>query len=66
MTEGMIGVEEVEEHEDGSATYSFNFDEDTSDNLVKLGIELIVYCAAYGWDIQDALDSLKREIPKDD
>lgn len=65
MTEefiGMIGVEQVEEHEDGSATYTFHFDEGTKDNLVKLGTELIIYCAAYGWDIQDALDSLKREV----
>jgi hypothetical protein len=60
-TVGIIGVEEVEEHEDGSATYNFHFDEDTKSQLVKLGIEFAVYCAAYGWDIQDALDSLKRE-----
>jgi hypothetical protein len=60
-TVGIIGVEEVEEHEDGSATYTFHFDEGTKNQLVKLGIEFMSYCAAYGWDIQDALDSLKRE-----
>jgi hypothetical protein len=58
---GIIGVEEVEEHEDGSATYNFHFDDDTRYKLVKLGIELLVYCSAYGWDIQDALDSLKKD-----
>jgi hypothetical protein len=57
---GIIGVEEVEEHEDGSATYSFHYDESTRDKLAAFGIELIIVCAAYGWDIQDALDSLKR------
>jgi hypothetical protein len=57
---GMIGVEEVEEHEDGSATYAFHFDDDTKNKLAKLGIEFILYCAAYEWGIQDALNSLKR------
>jgi hypothetical protein len=60
-TVGIIGVEEVEEHEDGSATYSFHYDESTRDKLAAFGIELIIVCVAYGWDIQDALDSLKRE-----
>lgn len=61
MTNGVIGVEEVEEHEDGSATYTFHFDDDTKSKLAKLGAEFILYCAAYGWDIQDALDSLERQ-----
>jgi hypothetical protein len=60
-TLGVIGVEEVEEHEDGSATYHFHFDDSTRDKMAQLGIELVMYCAAYKWDIQDALDSLKRE-----
>lgn len=59
-TIGNIGVEQVEEHEDGSATYTFEFDDETKNKLAGLGVEFILYCAAYGWDIQDALDSLKR------
>jgi hypothetical protein len=66
MAEGHIVVTEVEEHEDGSATYEFEFDADTRDHMVRLGIEFTLYCAAYGWDMQDALDSLKREVPKGD
>ena len=65
MTEeyvGMIGVEQVEEHEDGSATFTFHTDEETTKKLAKYGLELVLYCAAYEWDIQDALDSLKREV----
>lgn len=65
-SENMISVEEVEEHEDGSATYSFHYDEATRDKLAGFGIELIIVCAAYGWDIQDALDHLKREVPESD
>lgn len=63
MTEeyvGIIGVEQVEER-DGSATYTFQTDDETTNKLAKYGLELILYCAAYEWDIQDALDSLKRE-----
>lgn len=58
---GTLVVEEVEEHEDGSATYNFHFDEETKGRMAKVGIEFTLYCAAYGWDMQDALDSLKRE-----
>lgn len=60
-TVGMIGVEQVKEHEDGSATYTFRFDDDTRDKMAKVGLEFIIHCAAYKWDIQDALDALKRE-----
>lgn len=59
MTEGYLVVTEVEEHEDGSATYEFNLDPTMKDYMARLGIEFTLYCAAYGWDIQDALDHLK-------
>lgn len=59
MTEGYIVVTEVEEHEDGSATYEFEYDSHMRDYMVKLGIEFTLLCAAYGWDVQDALDHLK-------
>lgn len=57
---GVIGVEEVEEHDDGSVTYTFHFDDKTKKQLAKLGAEFVLYCAAYEWDIQDALDSLNK------
>ena len=69
MTEkyiGVLGVEQVEEHEDGSATFAFHTDEETTKKLAKYGLEFVLYCAAYGWDVQDALDSLKREVHEDD
>jgi len=61
-----LDVVDVEEHEDGSATYSFSYDEQTRNELAGFGIELVIRCAVFGWDIQDALDSLEREVPKDD
>lgn len=57
----IIGVEQVEEHEDGSATYTFHTDDETTKTLAKYGLEFILHCAAYEWDIQDALDSLKKD-----
>jgi hypothetical protein len=50
-------VDEVE-HEDGSATYSFELDEKAQKGLAKLGLELSLYCVAYGLDIQEALDHI--------
>lgn len=68
MAEGFIGVlqmDPIEEHEDGSVTYDIEFNVETRDSLVEYGTQFILHCAAYGWDIQDALDSLKREAPED-
>ena len=68
MTEehmGIIGVEEVVEHADGSATYTFHFEDETRDKIAEIGLEFILYCAIYKWDIQDALESLKKETGED-
>ena len=43
------------EHEDGSATYTFDMDDASSKKITELGLEFILTCAAYGLDIQDAL-----------
>jgi hypothetical protein len=64
MTEDYVGVIEigqVVEHEDGSADFTFHTDDETTKKLAKYGLELVLYCAAYEWDIQDALDSLERQ-----
>lgn len=62
MTEGpfMIKVVDEIEHPDGSATYSFDLDEGAEKGLVKLGLEFVLYCAAYELDIGYVLDNLKR------
>lgn len=53
----IVVVDEVE-HEDGSATYSFDLDEKAQKGLAKLGLELSLYCAAYGLDIQEVFDHI--------
>ena len=52
----MIVIESVDEHEDGSATFHFDLDEKAQKAMADIGIEFILYCAAYHMDIQDALD----------
>ena len=47
-------VNKVIEHEDGSATYSFDIPNDSRDKLAEIGLEFVIYCAASGVDMQDA------------
>ena len=59
------------EHEDGSATYSFDLDEKAQNGLAKLGLELSLYCAAYRLDIQEVFDHIawlgkSRELSGED
>lgn len=56
----VVAVSDVKEHEDGSATYSFELNEDAQKGLCKLGLEFVLYCAAYELDLQYVLDNLKR------
>ena len=48
---GMIGVETIEEHEDGSATYQFHMDAHARGLLAEEGLKLVLYCAAAKLDI---------------
>ena len=52
---GIIVIADTVEHEDGSATYTFDIDDESSKKITELGLEFILTCAAYGLDIQDAL-----------
>jgi hypothetical protein len=48
---GILGVETVEEHEDGSATYQIHMDERTRGLLADEGLKLVLYCAAAKLDM---------------
>lgn len=56
----VIKVVDTVEHPDGSATYSFDLDDEAEKSLVKLGLEFVLYCAAHELDIGYVLDNLKR------
>lgn len=59
---GVIGVEAVEEHEDGSATYKFHVDEHCRSLLQEEGLKLVLYCAAAKLDIQLVYDFIEDHI----
>ena len=55
-----MNVEKVVEHDDGGATYTFEMNHKTTQSMAQYGLELILICAAYGVDIQDAFDSIRK------
>ena len=55
-----VVVTNVEEHEDGAATYSFELDDRAKEYVANIGLEFMLYCAAYELDLQYALDNLKH------
>lgn len=61
-----IGVEEVKEHEDGSATYSFMMDDVAAKEITNLGLQFILYCGAAKVDMQDALDWIISQTKGDE
>jgi hypothetical protein len=48
---GIIVVETIEEHEDGSATYQFHYDAEVRKLLAEEGLTLALYCAAAKLDM---------------
>ena len=59
---GILGVETVEEHEDGSATYKFHMDADVRGLLAEEGLKLVLYCAAAKLDMQVVYDFIEDHI----
>ncbi|MCP4492392.1 MAG: hypothetical protein GY820_34550 [Gammaproteobacteria bacterium] len=58
MTKHYLVVEKAVEHEDGSATYTFDMSASTRDMFVNDGIKLTLMCAAAGIGVEDAFDML--------
>ena len=59
---GLIGVETVEEHEDGSATYKFHMDAHARGLLAEEGLKLVLYCAAAKLDIGLVYDFIEDHM----
>jgi hypothetical protein len=59
---GVIGVETVKEHEDGSATYQFHMDAHARGLLAEEGLKLVLYCAAAGLDMQVVYDFIEDHV----
>lgn len=61
-----LGVEEVKEHEDGSATYTFHMDDNASKHITELGLKLVLYCGVASVDVADVYDWILAQAPKED
>lgn len=61
-----LGLEIVKEHEDGSADYTVHMGDAARDELTEIGLTFVLYCAASGMDIQDALDMILQQGDSDD
>jgi len=59
---GIIGVETVEEHEDGSATFQFHMDAYARGLLAEEGLKLVMYCAAAKLDMGVVYDFIEDHI----
>lgn len=59
---GCIGIETIEEHEDGSATYKVLLDEDVKTSLAEYGLKLVLYCAASQMDMQKVFDYIESSM----
>jgi hypothetical protein len=63
---GTIGIESVEEHEDGSATYQLHMDGYAQAMLIEEGIKFIMHCAAAKMDIADVYDWILSHMPEEE
>lgn len=59
---GIIGVETIEEHEDGGATFKFHMDAHARGLLTEEGLKLVMYCAAAKMDMQLVYDFIEDHI----
>jgi hypothetical protein len=50
---GFIGIEEVEKHDDGGATFRFHLDDKAKQAVINEGIKILMLCAAYQVDVAD-------------
>lgn len=57
-----IGVETIEEHEDGSAIYRVLLDDDVKTSLAEYGLKLVLYCAAAEMDIQKVFNYIESKM----
>ena len=55
---GHLVLVDVIENESGGATYTFDLDKRTQQVVAELGLRLTLTCAAYGMDIEDALQAI--------
>ena len=58
---GTVQVTALTEHEDGSATCTFDLDDTTAALAQELGLKLLLYCGATGTSIDYVFNSMLGE-----
>lgn len=61
-----VEVTGVVEHEDGSATYTFEMSDDEKDRFADIGLRLALYAGAFGKNTEELFAILERELLKDE
>ena len=51
-----IEITEVIDHDDGSATMSFDLSEEATKTMASYGVKFLLYCTAYGITTDEAFD----------
>ena len=59
---GIMKVTAFTEHDDGSATCTFDLDEKTTALAQELGLKLLLYCGATGTDLDYVFKDILGEI----
>ena len=59
---GTMQVTALTEHEDGSATCTFDLDGNTAVLAQELGLKLLIYCGATGTDLDYVFKDILGEI----
>ena len=62
----LIKLEEVKEHENGDATYTFDMTEAAEKSVMEEGLKLMLYCGVAKVDLQDVYDWILTQGDKDE
>ena len=60
-----IKVTNVIEHEDGSATYSFDMDGETTGIVAEIGLKALLFCGAFQITTEQMFDMLLEGLKKE-
>lgn len=55
-----VRIVSVEEHEDGSATYTMDLEGDLLSYVSSIGLKVILYCAVVGMKCEDVFDLILK------
>jgi len=58
---GTMKVTDLTEHEDGSATYTFDLNDKTAALAQELGLKLLLYCGATGTSVDYVFKNILGE-----